>query len=145
MTSVDHMLARMREQRKLTQERLKGVDEKQMLEPTTYGERDVNVRFLFYRLIAHEIEHTVQMAKTLQAIGVVQGEAQLILKNLQSVRGELEGMLVGLTDDDLDRELDSGEWSVRQVIEHILKFEESYGANISTALNNSPIQDTSRT
>ena len=145
MSSVDNILARMREQRKRTQERLKDVGEEQMLEPTTYGERDVNVRFMFYRLIAHEIEHTVQLAKTLKAIGVVQGEAQLILKNLQTARGELEGIMVGLTDDDLDREFANGEWSVRQVIDHILKVEESYGANISTALNNSPTHGVSRT
>ena len=35
--------------------------------------------------------------------GIVQGEAEMILKQLQATRGELEGMLIGLEDSDLDR------------------------------------------
>ena len=130
MTAVDDILVQMREQRKSVQERLQDVTEGQMLAPATYGERDVNVRFMFYRFIAHEVEHTVQLAKTLQMLGAAQGEAQLILKSLQAARGELEGMMVGMSDEDLDREPAEGEWSARQVIEHILQVEEAYTRRI---------------
>ena len=89
---------------------------------------------MFYRFIAHEVEHTVQLAKTLQMLGAAQGEAQLILKSLQSARGELEGMMVGLSDEDLDREPAEGEWSARQVIEHILQVEEAYTRRIEQGI-----------
>ena len=134
MTAVQETIERMREQRKSTQQRLKDVAEEHMLAPAAYGKRDVTVRYMFYRLIAHEVEHTVQLAKTLQMLGAAQGEAQLILKSLQAARGELEGMMVGLSDEDLDREPAEGEWSARQVIDHILQVEEVYTRRIEQGI-----------
>ena len=139
MSTTAEILERMRDQRKRTHERLQQVVDDQMLADTKYGDRAVNVRFLFYRLIAHEIEHTVHLAKTLRALDIAQSEAGLILKSLQAARGELEGMLVGLTSEDLDRVPADGEWSVRKVIEHILDAEESYSRNIEDALNESSV------
>ena len=134
LTAVQETIERMREQRKRTQERLKDVAEENMLAPTTYGKRDVTVRYMFYRLIAHEVEHTIHIAKTLDSIGVAQGEAQRILARLQAATGELEGMLVGLSDEDLDREPADGEWSARQVIDHILEGEEFYCRQIEAGI-----------
>jgi hypothetical protein len=128
----------MREQRRRTHERLEAVTEEQMVTPTTWGGRTATARFGFYRLIAHEVEHTVHLAKTMQALGIAQSEARLILKNLQAARGELEGMLVGLTPEDLDRVPAEGEWSVREVVEHILKTEESYSRKIKEVLQTAP-------
>ena len=134
MSSLAEMLDQMREQRRRTHERLGEVTEEQMLAPTSYGQREINARFMFYRLIAHEVEHTVHLAKTLHALGIAQGEAGLILKSLQTARGELEGMLVGLSDEDLDKVPSEGEWPARRVLEHILETEESYGRRIEEAL-----------
>ena len=134
MAGLAEMLEQMREQRRRTNKRLEEVTEEQMLAPAIYGERDVNARFYFYRLIAHEVEHTVHLAKTLHALGIAQGEAGLILKSLQTARGELEGMLVGLTDEDLDKVPSEGEWPARRVLEHILEAEESYGRRIEEAV-----------
>ena len=139
MSTTAEILEQMRDQRKRTNERLQQVVDDQMLAGTKYGDRAVNVRFMFYRLIAHEIEHTVHLAKTLRALDIAQSEAGLILKSLQSARGELEGMLVGLTSEDLDRVPADGEWPVRKVIEHILDVEESYSRNIEDALNESSV------
>jgi hypothetical protein len=137
MTAIAEMLEQMRDQRKRTHERLQNVAEEQMLTDTTYGERAVTVRFMFYRLVAHQVEHTVHPAKTLHGLGIAQGEAELSLKNLQAASGELEGMLVGLTSEDLDRVPSEGEWPVRRVVEHILATEESYSRKIEDALNGS--------
>ena len=95
MADVLEMLEQMRELRNRTYKQLGDVSEEQMLAPTSYGDRSVNVRFMFYRLIAHEVEHTVHLVKTLNALHVAQGEAGLILKNLQAARGELEGCSTG--------------------------------------------------
>ena len=135
MTAVQETIERMREQRKSTQQRLKDVAEEHMLAPAAYGKRDVTVRYMFYRLIAHEVEHTIHIAKTLDALGAAQGEAQRILARLQAATGELEGMLVGLSDEDLDREPAEGEWSVRQVIDHILEAEEYYCRQIEAGVS----------
>lgn len=135
MSAVEEILEKMREQRKRTQDRLQHVTEEQMLAAATHGERKIDVRFLFYRYIAHEVEHTVQLAKTFHSLGIAQSEAQRILKSLQAARGELEGMLVGLSDEDLDRKPADGEWSAREVIEHIIDVEEWYGSRIDTAID----------
>ena len=105
-----------------------------MLAPVQMRDRQVTVRFMFYRLIGHEVEHTVQMVKTLNGIGKFQTEAQLILSRLQSARGELEGLLLGLEDGDLDRVPAEGEWSPREVLEHIIQVEESYTKRVADAL-----------
>ena len=134
MAGLTEMIEQMREQRSRTHERLTEVTEDQMLAPATYGERQANARFFFYRLVAHEVEHTVHLAKTLHALGIAQTEAGLILKSLQTARGELEGMLVGLTDEDLDRVPAEGDWPIRRVLKHILEAEESYGKRIEEAV-----------
>ncbi len=130
MSAVDDLLETMRTQQRSTIDRVKDVTEEQMLGPTTYGRRETNARYIFYRLIAHEVEHTVHLAKTLNGLGIVQNEAAMILKQLQAARGELEGMLIGLSDEDLDRAPAEGEWSVREVIQHILDADESYTKRI---------------
>lgn len=134
MSGVKEMLETMRERRAKTLEQVLSVPEDQMLAPAKYGDRDVNVRFMFYRLVTHQIEHTIHLTKTLNALGINQGEAGLILKSLQVASGELEGLMVGLTDEDLDRSPGEGDWTLREVLEHILSAEKSYSSRIDEAL-----------
>ncbi len=134
MSGAKEMLETMRERRAKTLEQVLSVPEEQMLAPAKYGDRDVNVRFMFYRLVTHQIEHTIHLTKTLNALGINQGEAGLILKSLQVASGELEGLIVGLTDEDLDRSPGEGDWTLREVLEHILSAEKSYSNRIDEAL-----------
>ena len=133
MAKVTEVLEQMRASRQHILERLQGVAEEQMLAEAEWSQRQVTVRFMFYRLITHEVEHTVHLLKTLDSLGIAQGEAELILRRLQATRGELEGLLVGLSDEELDR-VPEGEWSVRQVLEHITDTEERYSKRILDAL-----------
>ena len=137
MPGLTEMLEQLRAQRAVVQERLAGVTEEQMLVKVPYGQREVDIRFMFYRLIAHEVEHTVHLAKTLQALGRSQGEAQLILSRLQGLRGELEGLLAGLPTEELDR-APGEDWSPRHVLEHIMETEEMYSKRIADALAATP-------
>jgi len=134
MSGAKEMLETMRERRAKTLEQVLSVPEEQMLAPAKYGDRDVNVRFMFYRLVTHQIEHTIHLTKTLNALGITQGEAGLILKSLQVASGELEGLMVGLTDEDLDRSPGEDDWTLREVLEHILSAEKSYSNRIDEAL-----------
>ncbi len=134
MAKVTEVLEQMRASRQRILERLQGVAEEQMLEEAEWSQRQVTVRFMFYRLITHEVEHTVHLLKTLDSLGIAQSEAELILRRLQATRGELEGLLVGLSDEELDRVPAEGEWSARQVLEHITDTEERYSKRIVDAL-----------
>jgi hypothetical protein len=137
MPGVGEILEQLRTQQAVVQERLAGVTEEQMVVKVAYGQREVDIRFMFYRLIAHEVEHTVHLAKTLQALGRSQGEAQLILSRFQTLRGELEGLLVGLPAEELDR-APGEEWSPRRVLEHIMETQEMYSKRIADALAAAP-------
>ncbi len=141
MTGVAEMLETLRENRRRVLELLQDVADEQMLVTSKWRDRTVDVRFFFYRLVAHQVEHTVHLSKTLHGLGVAQSEAGLILSNIQAARGELEGMLVGLTDEDLDRVPAEGEWPARKVLEHIMEAEESYTRRIENALEDSKTSD----
>lgn len=133
MSSVAEILKRMREKHDDLNARLGSVPENRMGDVGAWGERRMAIRTMFYQLVNHEIEHTVHAVKTLRDLGIATTEAQLILGGLQEARGRLEGMLVGLSDDDLDRAPD-GEWSLRQVLEHFMETEDHYLPRIEQAL-----------
>lgn len=134
MTDVKKLLKKMRDSRRSTIDKVQNVTKEQMLGLTSYGERDVDTRFIFYRFITHEIEHTVHLAQTLEDLGIFQNEAKRILKHLQAARGELEGMLIGITDEQLDKSTGDGEWSIREIIHHILDTEDSYTHRIEETI-----------
>ena len=135
MSAVSEIVDELRASRAEVQQKLSGVTEEQMLTtiPRQQG-GDVNVRFYFYRLIAHEAEHTVHLVKTLAGLSIKQSEAQLILRNLQAARGELEGLLLGLSDEQFDTAPAEGEWAPRRVLEHIIETERTYSSRVADAL-----------
>ncbi|MSQ22177.1 MAG: hypothetical protein EXR53_02565 [Dehalococcoidia bacterium] len=133
MGDVTDMLEKLRASRAKLQEQLIDVKEAQMTLPVA-GRIPRNVRAMFYLLISHEAEHTVHLVKTLSALGIAQSEAQLILRSLQRSRGELEGLLLCLSDDDMDRAPAEGEWPPRKVLEHIIEDEVVFGNRIEEAI-----------
>ena len=133
MSSVAEMLMLMRAKHDDLNARLGKVPESRMGDIGAWGQRQMPIRTMFYQLMNHEIEHTVHAVKTLRDLGIATTEAQLILGRLQEARGLLEGLLVGLSDEDLDRAPD-GEWSLRQVLEHFMETEDSYLPRIEQAL-----------
>ncbi len=133
MSASAEVLEKLRATRARVQEQLINVTEEQMVLQVP-GRVPRNVRAMFYLLVSHEAEHTVHLMKTLAALGVVQTEAQLILRLLQRSRGELEGLLLGLSDEDLDREPAKGDWSPRKVLEHIIADEEVFSQRIRDAI-----------
>lgn len=97
----------------------------------------MQIRSVFYRLIAHEIEHTIHLSKTLASLNIQLSEAKQILQELQESRGKLESLLLTLDDSDLDRKPSKDDWSPREVVNHILEVEEnSYSELIIDALKN---------
>jgi hypothetical protein len=132
------MVEKLRESRARIQDEMAQLSNEQMTLPVPGRQTPANVRFMYYRIIAHQVEHTVHLIQTLAGLGVHQTEAQLILNNLQVARGKLEGLLIGLTDEDLEREPADGEWSPKQVLEHIVETEETYASRIREAIQAAP-------
>ena len=130
MATVEEMRSKLRASQDQVEAKLASVPVEQMELPVPRRQQPANVRAMFYRLYTHEVEHTTQMIKTLAALGLAQSEAQLILRKIWTSQGELEGLLAGLSDEDLNRTPSEGEWSPCQVLEHIIKVHETYTGQI---------------
>ena len=130
MSSKDEFMARMRAKHDELVKSLMSVPEEQMGEVATWGQRQMPLRTMFYQLVNHEIEHTVHAVKTLRDLGLAQTEAEAILGRLEEARGRLEGVLVGISDEEFDS-APEGEWSMRQVLEHIMETEDAYGGRLA--------------
>ncbi len=62
------------------------------------------VRFRMHRYVAHLSQHTIQVEKTLAAIGQVPTEARLLVRDLYRALGTVEGALLGAGDTLADRQ-----------------------------------------
>ncbi len=133
MSAVADILAQMRAKHDALNEKLAQIPESRMGETGAWGDRPMPIRTMFLQMVGHDVEHTVQAIKTRRDLGMPQTEAQLTLASLQEVRGQLEGLLIGLSDEDLDK-APEGEWSIRQVLEHFVQTEDFYSSRIDQAL-----------
>ena len=134
MSKVNDYLKHMAESRAKVIAKLQNVPDESMTLPIPNRD-NISVRFIFYRLVAHEIEHTIHLAKTVRTLGVHLSEAEQILEELAESRGKLIGMLSTLTDEELDTKPSAEDWSPREVVDHILEVEEgSYSDQIINAL-----------
>ncbi len=134
MTSTVELVERLRATRARTLERLAAVADAQMDLAPQVGERPVFVRGMFHRILSHQVEHTIHLVKVLRGLGVRQSEAQMLLARLQAAQGELEGLLIGLSDHQTERAPAEGEWSVEHVLRHMMETEESYLQRLAEAL-----------
>jgi hypothetical protein len=64
--------------------------------PSKYWEDEFySVRFRLHRFDAHMSQHTIQIEKTLQAIGYVPTESQRLLRLVYAALGQVNGALIG--------------------------------------------------
>lgn len=92
------------------------------------------VRRVLLRFGDHMREHTTQLIAAREDIGAAPTMPQRILAQGQQAYGYFLGSVIGLTDEDLDQVPAEGEWTIRQVLEHLLQTEKWYLARIQEAL-----------
>lgn len=117
---LEELLARMREVREETLKSLADLEEEELLVPCT--ERG-NIRQVIELLIWHERDHYGQIHKIRRDTKVGRKSINLLMSDLIAARGMVEGMLLGLTSEQLDMVPREGEWSIRQVAEHLMEGE----------------------
>lgn len=135
---VRQIIASIAEARRQVVEELADVS-RDVLETPTEGARWTEVRRVLLRFGDHPREHAVQIVAAREAIGAPPTMPQRILAKGQEGYGELLASLVGVTDADLDASPGAGEWTIRQVLEHVLKSERNYLASIQRALGADPV------
>ena len=136
MSEITKIVQQMRNQREDIIEILSTISKEDMTLPAKYGKLNVDIRYRFYRFIAHEVEHTLQISKTLFDLNIFPSESRQILQKMIQTRGELEGILINLEDEDLDKKPTSDQWSVRETLEHIIEVEKGYTDSITSAIEN---------
>ena len=92
------------------------------------------VRRVVLRFGDHLREHTTQLIAAREDIGDRQTMPQRMLAQAEESYGRLMGSLIGLDDESLDRAPEPGEWSPRQILEHMVQVQELYLGLIRNAL-----------
>ena len=95
-------------------------------------------RRVMLRFGDHVREHTTQLVED---IGAAQTMPQRMLARAQEAYGGLLGAVVGLQDEDLDKPPAEGEWTIRQILEHILQTQSWYLQRIQEALQSRELVD----
>jgi uncharacterized damage-inducible protein DinB len=131
VANVPAIIHELRARRAATRNALDGLADEQLT--TRVGERG-DVRTLLLRIDTLMRRRRVDLARTLDALGWRQSEAQQILALAMEARGELHAALLGLPDEEVDREPAPGEWSVRQTMQHQYAVDERYTQGIEYAV-----------
>ena len=71
-------------------------DEELMLPSTYWEETRFSIRHRLHRYEAHFVQHTVQIDKTLEAIGQPPSESKRLLRKIYSALAEVEAMMIGM-------------------------------------------------
>ena len=93
-----------------------------------------SVRRVMLRFGDHLREHTTQLIAAREDIGSKQTMPQRMLAQFQEAYGRWRGAMIGLTDEDLDKVPAEGEWTPRQILDHLAG--SRYLQTIRTALEN---------
>lgn len=101
--------------------------------PSRWADIDIDVRFLLMRFGQHEREHTDQLHKLHAHCGRIQTEADRLLGLCWRAHGVLEGSLVGIPDELLDRELEDGK-PIRSLLKHTGSAESYFKRMIANAI-----------
>ena len=92
------------------------------------------VRRVMLRFGDHLREHTTQLVAAREDIGAAHAMPQRMLARAQEAYGEFLGAVVGLSDEDLDTAPTEGEWTIRQILQHLRETEAWYLARAEEAL-----------
>ena len=114
----------------------------------TGEEGPFTIRRIVHRVSTRHSDHLQHLLKARQIVGAPRSETVRALAEMQAVRAELIANLIGLTDDDLERDCSEGqemgnlqprgnqepEYTIRRIMEHVVEMEEMRLGHIRQAL-----------
>jgi hypothetical protein len=71
----------------------------------------------------HELSHVVQVQKSRLALGAHPTETQMILAQTITARAALAAAIIGMTDEEIDRKPAPDQWSIAELIDHVLRYD----------------------
>jgi hypothetical protein len=109
-------------------ERFSALDEKELAQPWRFRDKPIDVRYALYRTIEDAQEALVSAAARPHP------ESRRILLLAQRAFGDLRGLLIGLPTELLDLAPRNGEWSVREILRHVIVIEGRYAVQTQYAV-----------
>jgi hypothetical protein len=92
-----------------------------------WRDAEADVRYGFYRCYESLEDVRARVAPLLADAFRAQAPARPLVGAASAARWDLQGLLAGLADADLDRDPANGEWTVRQTLAHIVNGQRAYG------------------
>ena len=127
MPSLHAALTDLRSSRHETLRAVAGLDAALLgTRPAPWRGAQAELRHLVLRLADDDLMRAVRLEAALAAAGHVPSGPQRILAHAQRLRGRLQGSLTGLTAAQFDQGWGDGEWSVRQVLGHMIATDRRY-------------------
>jgi len=93
-----------------------------------------SVREMIHRVVDHDRDSCQYLMAMRRGVGAQQNDVNRLLCQIEAAEGELAANLAGLPDDYLDKEWQSGEWTIRQLLEHIARVDGFFLSGINKAL-----------
>src|SRR5579859_2780576 len=104
--------------------------------PAEWNGTQRTVNFLLRAFSLHELDHLQHVHKLLAARGRHFSEAQILLSKAQALRGEVEALLLSLSDEEFDAPgAGADDWTIRQLVEHLGDVDARYAANIRKSVD----------
>ena len=110
-----------------------GLDEDALERSWSFRDKPMSVRYALYCTLEDAQEALVEVAARPHA------ESRRILALAQQAFGDLRGLVLGLRDDLLERVPREGEWSVGDVLRHVLSVEQRYAIQTRWAVERADI------
>ena len=99
------------------------------------------VRRMLLLLTTHVEEHTTQLEAARVDAGAAPTMPERILGRTEAACGEFLAAMLGLDDAELDATPEPGEWSAREVIEHVISVQEGVLVQILDARQRKQVSD----
>ena len=117
-------IGRLRAAARATIDELGRVEDDQLTSLWVWDGNEINVRYGFYRALEtiERAGHSVGQATA----DLASGEARDAVAATTLARWDLDGLLAGLSHDDLDADPGGGEWTIRQTLGHIIGGQRGY-------------------
>jgi hypothetical protein len=134
-TGIAESMRSLREQRDEALRELGQLSDDECRLPGQWSGVNRSINFLLRTFAMHEIDHIQHAQKLLTARGNGLSEAQMLLLKAQALRGELEAIMLTLTEEEFNATgPDEGDWSMRQLVEHVRDTDRNYLGNVRRAL-----------
>ena len=108
------------------------LSEEELNLPIAGSSRARNIRQVLMQTLHHATDHAVHTVKTRSQIEAPRNEVNLLVGDILAAHGQMLGQALGLAPETLEK-APQGEWSVRQILEHVIEVDHRYMERVREA------------